>query len=178
MFLRCKTRKKDGKTHRYWSVVESCRTRGGKIVQRHVLYLGEINDAQRAAWCKTIEVVEAGRGAASQIAIFPEDRQAPELDCAVVQVRLERLRLERPRQWGACWLALELWGWLQLDVFWAPRLPASRKGTAWLNVLKTLVVYRLIDPGAEWRLHRHWYATSAIGDLLGEDLSVVQPDTL
>jgi hypothetical protein len=178
MFLRCKTRKKDGKTHRYWSVVESCRTRGGKIVQRHVLYLGEINDAQRAAWCKTIEVVEAGRRAASQIAIFPEDRQAPELDCAVVQVRLERLRLERPRQWGACWLALELWGWLQLDEFWAPRLPASRKGTDWFNVLKTLVVYRLIDPGSEWRLHRQWYAASAIGDLLGEDLSVVQPDTL
>ena len=178
MFLRCKTRKKDGKIHRYWSVVESCRTRGGKIVQRHVLYLGEINDAQRAAWCKSIEVVEAGCRAATQMAIFPEDRQAPELDCAVVQVRLDRLRLERPRQWGACWLALELWNWLQLDAFWAPRLPASRKGTDWLNVLKTLVAYRLIDPGSEWRLHRQWYASSAIGDLLGEDLSVVQPDTL
>ncbi len=178
MFLRRKTRKKDGKIHRYWSVVESCRTRGGKIVQRHVLYLGEINDAQRAAWCKSIEVVEAGCRAATQMAIFPEDRQAPELDCAVVQVRLDRLRLERPRQWGACWLALELWNWLQLDAFWAPRLPASRKGTDWLNVLKTLVAYRLIDPGSEWRLHRQWYASSAIGDLLGEDLSVVQPDTL
>lgn len=178
MFLRCKTRKKDGKTHRYWSVVESCRTRGGKIVQRHVLYLGEINDAQRAAWCKSIEVVEAGRGAATQMAIFPEDRQAPELECAVVQVRLDRLRLERPRQWGACWLALELWNWLQLDAFWAPRLPASRKGTDWLAVLKTLVAYRLIDPGSEWRLHRQWYAGSAIGDLLGEDLAIAQPDTL
>lgn len=178
MFLRCKTRKKDGKTHRYWSVVESCRTRGGKIVQRHVLYLGEINDAQRAAWCKSIEVVEAGRGAATQMAIFPEDRQAPELECAVVQVRLDRLRLERPRQWGACWLALELWNWLQLDAFWAPRLPASRKGTDWLAVLKTLVAYRLIDPGSEWRLHRQWYAGSAIGELLGEDLAIAQPDTL
>src|SRR5574337_714514 len=115
MFLRCKARKKDGKTHRYWSVVESCRTKQGKIVQRHVLYLGEINDAQRAAWCKTIEVVEAGSRAARQMAIFPEDRPAPELDCAVVQVRLDRLRLERPRQWGACWLALELWKALALD---------------------------------------------------------------
>jgi hypothetical protein len=178
MFLRCKTRKKDGKTHRYWSVVESCRTRHGKIVQRHVLYLGEINDAQRAAWCKTIEVVHPDSKAAMQMAIFPEDRQAPELDCAVVQVRLDRLRLERPRQWGACWLALELWSWLQLDAFWAPRLPASRKGTDWLNVLKTLVAYRLIDPGSEWRLHRQWYAGTAIGDLLGEDLTLVQPDTL
>ena len=65
-----------------------------------------------------------------------------------------------------------------LDTFWVLRLPASRKGTDWLNVLKTLVVYWLIDPGSEWRLHRQWYATSAIGELLGEDLSVVQPDTL
>jgi hypothetical protein len=178
MFLRCKTRKKDGKTHRYWSVVENCRTKHGKIVQRHVLYLGEINDAQRAAWCKTIDIVHAGAKTATQMAIFPEDRQAPELDCAVVQVRLDRLRLERPRQWGACWLALELWSWLQLDEFWGARLPASRKGTNWLNVLKTLVVYRLIDPGSEWRLHRQWYAGTAMGDLLGEDLAVAQPDTL
>ena len=142
-----------------------------------VLYLGEINDAQRAAWCKSIEVLEAGSRSATQMAIFPEDRPAPELDCAVVQVRLDQLRLERPRQWGACWLALELWNWLQLDAFWAPRLVASRKGTQWLAVLKTLVAYRLIDPGSEWRLHRQWYADSAMGDLLGEDLSIAQPDT-
>lgn len=178
MYLRCKARHKDGKTHRYWSVVESARTRQGRIVQRHVLYLGEINDAQRAAWCKTIEVLETGSRSATQMAIFPEDRPAPELDCAVVQVRLDQLRLERPRQWGACWLALELWNWLQLDAFWAPRLVASRKGTQWLAVLKTLVAYRLIDPGSEWRLHRQWYADSAMGDLLDEDLSIAQPDTL
>jgi hypothetical protein len=178
MFLRCKTRRKDGKTHRYWSVVENCRRKGGGIVQRHVLYLGEINDAQRAAWCKTIDVLEGSGGDTRLIAIFPEDRQAPELDCAVVQVRLDQLRLERPRQWGACWLALEFWSWLQLDEFWAQRLPASRKGTDWLNVLKTLVVYRLVDPGSEWRLHRQWYASTAIGDLLDEDLGVAQPDTL
>jgi len=97
MYLRCKARHKDGKRHRYWSVVESARTRQGRIVQRHVLYLGEINDAQRAAWCKTIEVLETGSRSATQMAIFPEDRPAPELDCAVVQVRLDQLRLERPR---------------------------------------------------------------------------------
>jgi len=178
MFLRVTTRRKDGKIHRYWSVVENCRTKAGRVVQRHVLYLGEINDAQRAAWCKTIEVLEEGRARPMQVAIFPQDRQAPEMDCAVVQVRLDRLRLERPRQWGACWLAMELWGWLQLDEFWVPKLPASRKGTEWLHVLKTLVVYRLIDPGSEWRLHRQWFANSAIGDLLGEDLTIAQPDTL
>lgn len=178
MFLRATTRKKDGKAHRYWSVVENCRVKGGRVVQRQVLYLGEINDAQRAAWCKTIEVFEEGQGRALPMAIFPEDRAAPALACAVVQVCLERLRLEQPRQWGACWLALELGDGLELDTFWAPRLPTARKGTEWLHVLKTLVVYRLLDPGSEWRLHRQWFRQSALGDLLGEDLTVAQPDTL
>jgi DDE family transposase len=178
MFLRATSRKKDGKVHRYWSVVENCRVKGGRVVQRHVLYLGEINDTQRAAWCRTIEVFEKGQARPSQVAIFPEDRAVPPLDCTVVQVHLDRLRLEQPRQWGACWLALELWGWLRLDEFWAPRLPTSRKGTEWLQVLKTLVVYRLLDPGSEWRLHRQWFRQSALGDLLGADLTVAQPDTL
>lgn len=67
---------------------------------------------------------------------------------------------------------------LELDDFWMDKLPPSRKGTRWLNVLKTLVCYRLIDPGSEWRLHRHWYDQSAMADLLGEDFSLVQVDKL
>ena len=151
MFLRSKTRKKDGKEHGYWSVVENRRVADGRVVQRHVLYLGEINDAQRAAWCRSIEIFDEDRGASAQMALFLEDRPAPELACAVVQVKLSGLQLHRPRQWGACWLACGLWDLLQLDTFWQPRLPPSRKGTRWLNVLKTLVAYRLIDPGSEWR---------------------------
>jgi hypothetical protein len=108
----------------------------------------------------------------------PDDRVAPELAWEVVQIRLSELSLHRPLQWGACWLALELWGQLDLDGFWSPRLTPSRQGTRWLNVLKTLVVYRLIDPGSEWRLHRHFYHHSALGDLLGEDEGVAQSDTL
>jgi hypothetical protein len=177
MFLRAKTRKKDGKVHRYWSVVESRRTAEDRVLQRQVLYLGEINDSQKAAWTRAIAVV-AEAGEARQMAIFPDDRPAPELACEVVQIRLSELSLHRPRQWGACWLALELWQQLDLDGFWSPRLPPSRQGTRWLNVLKTLVVYRLIDPGSEWRLHRHWYHHSALGDLLGEDEGVAQDDTL
>ncbi|HEY4041070.1 MAG TPA: IS1634 family transposase, partial [Rhodopila sp.] len=100
------------------------------------------------------------------------------LDCEVVHVRLSGLRLRRPRQWGGCWLACHLWDQLQLDEFWPPRLPASRQRTRWLNVLKTLVAYRLIDPGSEWRLHRQWYECSAMADLLGEDFSLVQKDNL
>ena len=107
MFVRCKKRFKDGKEHRYWSVVENVRVSGGRVVQRQVLYLGEINDSQRAAWCRSIEVVE-GTQRSKQVALFPSDREAPELDCEVVQVRLSELTLHAPRQWGACWLALEL----------------------------------------------------------------------
>jgi hypothetical protein len=178
MFLRKKTRHKDGKEHRHWSIVENRRVSGGRTVQRHVLYLGEVNDNQRAAWCQTIEAFDEASRRAKQIALFPEDRTAPALDCDVVHVRLSELRLRRPRQWGACWLACELWGQLALDDFWSARLPPSRQGTRWLNVLKTLVAYRLIDPGSEWRLHRQWYEQTAMGDLLGEDFALAGKDKL
>jgi hypothetical protein len=178
MFLRHKTRRKDGKEHRYWSIVENRRVAGGRTVQRHVLYLGEINDSQRAAWCQTIEAFDEAGQQTRQIALFPEDRAAPALPCDVVHVRLSDLRLRRPRQWGACWLACHVWDQLQLDEFWSARLPASRQGTRWLSVLKTLVGYRLIDPGSEWRLHRQWYEQSAMGDLLGEDFAIVGKDNL
>ncbi|MEN8168066.1 MAG: IS1634 family transposase, partial [Pseudomonadota bacterium] len=178
MFLRAKRRLKDGKEHRYWSIVENRRCRGNRVVQRQVLYLGEINDQQRAAWCRTIDVVQEDARNARQIAIFPEDRQAPELDCEVVQVRLNELQLRRARQWGACWLVLELWEQLRLDDFWSQHLSTSRQGTRWLHVLKTLVCYRLIDPGSEWRLHRQWFEQSAMADLLGEDFALVQKDKL
>ena len=178
MFLRHKTRNKDGKKHRYWSIVENRRVSGGRTVQRHVLYLGEINDAQRAAWCQTLEAFDETSRQVKQIALFPEDQAAPSLDCDVVHVRLSELRLRRPRQWGACWLFGELWNQLQLDDFWSARLPPSRQGTRWLNVLKTLVAYRLIDPGSEWRLHRQWYEQTAMADLLGEDFGLVSKDKL
>jgi len=172
MFLRYKNRRKDGKDHRYGSIVENRRTADGRVVHRQVLYLGEINDSQRTAWCRTIQVVDTAGEAPTLVALFPDDCTPPVLDCDIVQIRLSGLRLHRPRPWGACWLACELWSLLCFDDFWRPRLPPSRKGTRWLNVLKTLVCYRLIDPGSEWRLHRHWYDHSALGDLLGEDFRI------
>ena len=153
MFVRCKMRRKDGKEHRYWSVVENVRVRGGRVVQRQVLYLGEINDSQRAAWCRSIAVLDETAGA-RQLALFPAGRAAPVLDCEVVQIRVTDVQVRDPRQWGACWLALTVWDRLELDRFWGPRLPPSRKGTRWLDVLKVQVCYRLIDPGSDWRLHR------------------------
>lgn len=176
MFLRSRIRRKDGKRHRYWSIVENRRVRGNRIVQRQVLYLGEINDSQRVAWSRSIAVFADGEARPKQLAIFPDDGAAPVLDSEVVRVRFDGLQLRRPRQWGGCWLAFELWDQLQLDAFWSARLPPSRKGTRWLNVFKTLVVYRLLDPGSEWRLHRQWYEHSAVGDLLGEDVGLVQID--
>lgn len=178
MFLRAKTRFKDGKTHRYWSIVENRRVADKRVVQRQVLYLGEINDSQHSAWCRAIEVLDGSDGRSRQVALFPEDRCPPPLECDVVQVKLSRLQLKRPRQWGACWLTCKLWEQLQLDHFWREKLSPSRKGTRWLNVLKTLVCYRMIDPGSEWRLHRHWYDQSAMGDVLGEDVGIAQIATL
>ena len=177
MFVRAKRRFKDGKEHRYWSVVENCRNRDGRVVQRQLLYLGEINDSQRAAWCRSIEVLKGDSGPAP-MALFADDREAPELDCEVVRIDVSALSLHRPRQWGACWLSLTLWDRLELDRFWGPRLPASRQGTRWLDVLKTQVCYQLIDPGSEWRLHRHWYERSAMRDLLDSPMGVIADDTL
>jgi hypothetical protein len=178
MFLRANRRIKDGKEHRYWSIVENRRTAAGRVVQRQVLYLGEINDSQKESWCQSIEVFEEGCLVPRQVTLFPEDRAVASGELEVIQVRLEQLELRRPRQWGACWLACLLWDQLKLEPFWAERLVPSREGTRWSNVLKTLVCYRLIDPGSEWRLHRQWYEQSALGDLLGEDLRLVEIDTL
>ena len=179
MFLRSKLRRKDGKEHRYWSVVENRCVRGGRVVQRHLLHLGELNDTQRSAWVRTIEVLEGNREGRRQLALFPHDRaDVPELDCETVQIRLGEIELRKPRQWGACWLALYLWDLLRLDEFWGSRLPVSRKGTRWRNVLKALAAYRLIDPGSEFRFHRQRYDATALGDLLGEDFSLAQKDKL
>jgi transposase len=168
MFLRATTRKKDGKIHRYFSVVENKRVADGRVVQRHVLYLGEINSSQEQAWRKSIEVFDEDGVRPRTLALFPEDRCEGVLaDESIVRLKLSQLRLMRPRQWGGCWLALELWHELELDEFWAARLSPSRKGTRWDQVLQILVVYRLLSPGSEWRLHREWYGRSALSDLLG-----------
>ncbi len=178
MYLKCNRRKKDGKVHRYWSIVESRRTSSGRVVQRQVLYLGEINDSKREAWRKTIEVLEQGGKKPKQLSLFPADGGAPLEDEGVVQVQLDKLSLHRPRQFGGCWLFDRLWKKLNLDSFWKPRLPPSQKGTRWVNVLKTLTAYTLLRGGSEWRLHRQWFDQSAMGDLLGEDFGLVQRDKL
>ena len=172
MFLRSTRRKKNGKEHRYWSIVENKRCAGGKVVQRPVLYLGEINDQQEAAWQKTIDIFEHGQDVPRTVALFPAERPLQIEEEKVVRIKLSEMELRRPRQWGACWLFGQIYSELGLDQFWKERLPASRKGTRWDLVFQTLCAYRLIDPGSEWRLHRQWFEQSAMGDLLGEDFSL------
>jgi len=170
MFLRATTRKKDGKVHRYWSIVENRRLPDGRVLQRHLLYLGEINSSQERAWRKSVEVFDERTEQSRTLSLFPEDRlDEGVVDDSVVRLCLAQLRLCRPRMWGGCWLALKLWETLELDRFWRVRLPKSRKGTRWDQVLFVLVVYRLLSPGSEWRLHRQWFERSALRDLLGAD---------
>ena len=179
MFLRQTRRKKDGKTHVYWNIVENRRLDDGRVVQRQVLYLGEINSSQAAAWRKAIEVFDEASGEPRTLALFPEDRGAAVADdAAAVRVCLSALTLRRPRQWGACWLAGLLWRELQLDRFWTERLLPSRKGTRWEQILQVLAAYRLIAPGSEWKLHREWFGNSAMADLLGTDFGLAEAHKL
>jgi transposase len=177
-FLRCHRRFKNGKDHCYWSIAEKVRTSRG-WVQRHILYLGEINDSQRQSWTKVIDVFDPVRQQTAELALYPDSRPIPDHALEYgVQVRLSEFVLRRPRQWGACWVACHLWQQLQMDEFWQDRLPASREGTQWRHVLQTLVAYRLISPGSEWRLHREWFGNSAMADLLDEDFALAEKDTL
>jgi transposase len=178
MFLRSHTRVKDGKQHRYYTVVESRRVQSGKVVQRQVLYLGEINDSQQAAWRRTLEVFDEEQQRYTPLSLFPEDRPVPADAIDSVQVKLSEMKLERARPYGNCWLGCELWRQLQLDRFWSEKLPQGREGVAWPQVLELLVVNRLIEPGSEFRVHRHWFDHSAMDVLLGLDFAVAEKDRL
>lgn len=178
MFLKTHRRKKNGRDHCYYSIAENRRT-GRGVVQRQVLYLGEINDSQREAWQHAIRVFDEETKAEREVAVYTSASVLPShAEGCGVRVRLEAMELHRPRQWGACWLATELWKQLDLDTFWSPRLGWSREGTNWTKVLKVLTIYRLLDPGSEWRLHRDWFESTALADLLDGDFALAARDTL
>jgi len=168
MFLRSTKRKKDGKEHRYWSVVENVRHAAGPVHQKTLLYLGDLNDSQRADWTKVLAVFNTDSGQTETRSLFPSDRTPPTA-APSLSLCLADYQLSHPRQYGACWLACDLWRQLGLDQFWAEKLPPSREGTDWARLLQVSVAYRLIAPGSEWRCHRQWYDRSAMGDLLGDD---------
>jgi hypothetical protein len=178
MFLRSYKRKKNGKDHRYYSVVENRRVSGGQTVQRQVLYLGEINDSQEAAWRKTLEVIDEKEKKTETLSLFPEDRPIPADAVNGVHVRMTAMELRKPRSYGDCWLGCELWHQLGLDAFWEKRLGDLRGEVPWAKVLELLVVNRLIEPGSEFRVHRLWFERSAMGDLLGVTYAAAGKDRL
>jgi len=178
MFLRSSNRKKDGKDHRYFSVVENQRVAANKTVQRTVLYLGEINDAQQAAWRKTLTVFDENKQDYRNMSLFPEDRELPADAVDGLQVRLSGLELKRARPFGNCWLASEIWRQLGLTEFWQSRLPEGREAVSWEKVLRLLVVNRLLEPGSEFRVHRHWFVESGMDALLETDFTVAAKDRL
>jgi transposase len=178
MFLRSNNRKKDGKDHRYFSIVENHRLASDKTVQRTVLYLGEINDQQQAAWRKTLSVFDEEQQEYASLSLFPDDREIPADAVDSLQVKVSGLELRRPRVFGSCWLGCELWRQLGLHEFWDSRLAGSREEVAWEKVLQLLVVNRLLDPGSEFRVHRQWYLSTAMDALLGTDFAVAEKDRL
>jgi transposase len=178
MFLRYTNRKKDGKSHRYFSVVENRRTSSGQIVQRSVLYLGEINDSQEAAWLKTLDVFDEEEQKTRELSLFPDDRQIPEEAVDSLQVKMSGMELRRARAFGNCWMACQIWRELGLEDFWQQRFQEGRESVRWEKVLRLLVVNRWIEPGSEFRVHRHWFLNSAMDELLGVDFAVAEKDRL
>jgi transposase len=165
MFLRANRRSKDGKEHTYWSLVETVRTADGPR-QRTLCYLGELNDSGQARWLKTIEVFNS-QGESRQLKLFPSDVEPPPGDPQVARVWLEKVRLERPRQFGPCFVGWELWQCLELDRFFAQRLDEPEADVPWSRVAAVLAINRLCAPGSELAIERRWYPTTALDDLLG-----------
>lgn len=178
MFLRCHRRKKNGKAHRYWSVVENRRLSTGKTTQRQVLYLGEINDSQQAAWRKTLDVFDEQRGERRQLSLFPSDQPIPADALNAIAVNLSEMKLHRARRFGDCWLGLTLWRELGLGEFWDQRLGGERGAVAWADVLSILVINRLCDPASEFMIHRRWFDETALDELLNVDFAAASKDRL
>jgi transposase len=176
MFLRPNYRSKDGKHHTYWSLVETVRTPDGPR-QKTLCYLGELNSSAQARWLKTVEVFNE-QGEAQQLKLFPSDIEPPANDPQVALVRLNRVRLERTRQFGSCWLGLELWKRLELDHFFAAAVDDDPADVPWSRVAALLAINRLCAPGSELAIEQRWYPSTALDDLLGIEESKINDTRL
>ena len=165
MFLRPNYRSKDGKDHTYWSLVETVRTPDGPR-QKTLCYLGELNGSAQTRWLKTIEVFNE-QGEAQQLKLFPSHVEAPADDPQVARVLLNKVRLERTRQFGACYLGLELWKRLELDRFFEQALDRAPADVPWSRIAALLAINRLCAPGSELAVEQRWYPATALDDLLG-----------
>jgi len=165
MFLRSHQRSKDGKDHRYWSLVETVRTPDGPR-QRTLCYLGELNGNAQARWLKTIEVFNE-QGESRQLKLFPAEVESCDNDPNVARVLLKKVRLERTRQFGNCFLGLELWKRLGLDRFYEGLLDEEKAQVSWSRVAAVLAINRLCAPSSELSIEERWYPATALDDLLG-----------
>jgi transposase len=164
MFLRPHQRSKDGKDHTYWSLVETVRTANGPR-QRTLCYLGELNGSAQARWLKSVEVFNE-QGEAQQLKLFPAHVEAPDDDPQVARVLVNRVRLERTRQFGACFLGWELWKHLELERFFEQAVDDDPADVAWSRVAAVLAINRLCAPGSELAVEERWYPATALDDLL------------
>jgi transposase len=164
MFLRPNHRDKDGKDHTYWSLVETVRTPDGPR-QKTICYLGELNSSAQARWLRTVEVFN-DQGEAQQLKLFPSQVAPPANDPQVARVLLNKVRLERTRQFGACFLGLELWKRLELDRFFAQAVDGEPADVPWSRVAALLAIHRLCAPGSELAIEQRWYPSTALDDLL------------
>ena len=163
MFLRKLRVHKDGKEHGYWSLVETIRTADGPR-QRTLCYLGELNDSAHARWQKTIEVFNE-HGESTQLKLFSSEAEVPD-DPNVARVLVKKVRVERTRRFGDCYLGLELWKQLGLAEFFAQHLDVDGADVPWSRVAAVLAINRLCDPGSELAVEQHWYPSTALDDLL------------
>jgi transposase len=164
MFLRPHSRSKDGKSHAYWSLVETVRTPDGPR-QKTICYLGELNNSAQARWQKTVEVFN-DQGDSEQLRLFPSEVAVPDDDPQVAQVLLNKVRLERTRAFGSCFLGLDLWKRLELDRFFEQSIDGEPADVPWSRVAALLTINRLCAPGSELAIEQRWYPTTALDDLL------------
>lgn len=183
MYLRTKKRLKNGKQHVYYSVVESHRAPDGSPVQRELLYLGEINASQEAAWQHFLQVWDAKTGQAQTVSLFPDTISRSEnistYELNALRLRMDQITLQRPRAFGDCFVACKIWEQLGLEGFWKQRLEEPHRGKApWHKILQLLAVNRMVDPGSEWRIHRQWMERSAMDELLSIETGHISKDRL
>src|SRR5271154_4494297 len=177
MFLRRYTRTKDGKTHTYYALVESVRTDAGPR-QHVVAYLGELNHDEQKRWQRTVSIY-IRQGDCQQLRLFPDDDQvaAPD-DPDVVRIRLRSVGWTNPRRFGDVWLALWLWKFLHLDEIVDRYVPQGKETIRPADIVSIEVINRLCGPCSEFALAEHWYAATALEDLLGVPDSAVTKDRL
>ena len=179
MFLKRRVRHKDGKDHIYYSVCESLRVHSGRVIQRQVLHLGELNTTQIESWQRTLEVIDGDdHGRRLQRRLFADREGAVPAADDVIELKLSSLRVREPRRFGDCWAGCRLWQELGLDAFWQKRLENERGEVPWAKVLELLAVNRLLDPRSELFVHEKWFPQTAMDVLLDCDFAVAHKDRL